>query len=146
MSVFCDFPLLKWFVAALLVATAQVAIAPNTAQAECGDYVILGGHGIHRAAFHQDGNHLNGIHANGPPRDVAANHPLHRSGCSGPNCSNDSPRPLEGPTLPIETDVRQWGVMAVRWLRAAHVTRFAQFADDASLPQIAANSVYRPPR
>ena len=141
MTVSRDFSFSKWFVSALLVATAQVAIAPNTAHAECGDYVILGGRRVHAAPVH-----ANGVHENGAHRVATATNPLRPGGCSGPNCSNDSPRPLEGPTLPFEIDVRQWGVMAVQWLRTADATRFAQFADDASLPQIAVGSVYRPPR
>jgi hypothetical protein len=135
MTFYRDFPPTKWFVAALLVATAQVAIAPNTAQAGCGDYVILGGHEAqpdraHPVLTHQQRN----------PAD-----PLHR-GCSGPNCSNDSPRPLDEPTVPIETDVRHLGLTAVQWLGAADVARFARFADDASFPRIVTSCVYRPPR
>ena len=141
MTVYRDFLRSKWFVAALLVAAAQVAIAHGTVRAECGDYVILGGQWSHANGSHVDGGRLQGAR-----RDLATTDPVRRGRCSGPNCSNDSPRPLDEPTGPVETDVRQLGMIAVQWLGVADFTRFAQFADDASLPRIAASSVYRPPR
>ena len=146
MTVYRDFSRSKWFVAALLVAAAQAAIAPSSAQAECGDYVILGGHGAYPNGAHSDRAHLDGAQLDGAQRDVGPVGPLHRGRCSGPNCSNDSPRPLDKPTVPTVTNVRQWGLMAVQRVETSDVTRFAQFADDASLPRAAASSVFRPPR
>jgi hypothetical protein len=136
MTVYRDIPLSKWFVAALLAAVAQVAIAPSAVQAECGDYVILGGHG----AFSK------GAHSNWAHRDLAPADSHHRSPCSGPNCSNDGSRPLDEPSAPPETNVRQSGLMPARCIETANVIRFVQVAADPSLSGAAANPVFRPPR
>ena len=177
MNVYRDISLSRWLVAAILVATAQFAIAPRPAQARCGDYVILGGHGAHHPpmatdhvgykgpmyesimyATRRDDKAVWQPHAAPVPTrpvsthpdlthaDPTQNGPLHGGHCSGPMCSNDGPRPLGGPTAPIETDVQQWGLIAVQWLGATVVPQFARFAADATLARIVANSVYRPPR
>ena len=167
MKDFRDISLSRWLVAAMLVATAQFAIAPRHAHARCGDYVILGGHARHSAPMATDHLGYNSqIYRNrGDDKTVrqpfaapVSTHPVStdplpihdgpRNGgrCSGPMCSNDGSRPLGGPPAPIETEVRQWGLIAVQWAGATVVPQFARFADDATLPRIVASSVYRPPR
>ena len=148
MSVYRDFPLSKWFAAALLAAAAQLAIAPEVARAECGDYVVVGGHADrgHADRGHADRAHADRAHADGASRDMTRADPRHSSPCSGPNCSNDRPRPMDEPTAPVETEVRQWGLMAVHWLVGTQVARFAHFDDESRRPRMAAGSVYRPPR
>src|SRR5258708_7011538 len=77
MIVYRDFPLSKWFVAALLVAAAQVAIAPRAAHAECGDYVILGGHAADAHGADAHGAHANGTHLHGVILPATRNETFH---------------------------------------------------------------------
>jgi hypothetical protein len=141
MTVYRDIPHSRWLLAALLAALAQFAIAPSDAQARCGDYVMLGGHAAqsHHMATENVGHQSQAAFAT-HSRPIPSGH------CSGPNCSNDNSRPLDEPTIPGETEVRQWGVIAVQWLRAKVVAELTRFADDAALPRILAGSVFRPPR
>jgi hypothetical protein len=154
MAVNCKIPVSKALLAALVVALAQFAIAPSAAQARCGDYVLLGG----RAPQH---SHMASDHDRIPwqltaaqfPAHPGQSHPdqieaapLHRGPCSGPNCSNDGPRPLEEPAAPVETDVRDWGLVAAQHPLPLVAPQIVRFADDAVLPRIAMGAVFRPPR
>jgi hypothetical protein len=147
MTVYRDIPHSRWLVPALLAAVAQYVIAPSDAHARCGDYVMLGGHAAQsdRMAT-ENSDHMANVGYENQAAVATHSGPIQRGHCSGPNCSNDNSRPLEDPAAPVETEFREWGLVAVRWLRAQVVARFSRFADDATLPQIVAGSVYRPPR
>jgi len=154
MTLLDDISVSKWFGAFLLVAAAELAIAPSNAQASCGDYVLLGEHAAHsrKMAFENDRirRHSSAadfaIDSDPTDPDWAHGTPFQRGRCSGPNCSNDSPRPPDEPAPPVENDVRHLALTAGEWLPTTVVRQVGQFADDSALPQIATGSVFRPPR
>jgi hypothetical protein len=153
-----DILLSKWLLGAMLVVAAELTIAPRQAQARCGDYVMIGGHAAHH--FHvADADAPAAMSGIALMDEAIRKRPLavpgatsgatgradHRP-CSGPMCSNDEPRPMDVPTAPVETEVRQWGLMAVQWLETIVAGQFAEFSDDAAAPRMVACSVFRPPR
>lgn len=154
MAAFREIAVSKWLVAAIVAALAELTIAPSDAQARCGDYVMLGGHAAQHlptgsdnilmpwqpAAAHVTA-HSDPAH---PDRIDAA--PGYPRPCSGPNCSNDVPRPLDAPAAPVEIDVRHWGLIAVEGPRPMIVHQIARFSDDAVRSRIAVGAIFRPPR
>lgn len=145
MARFPQRPFASWLVPALLLGAAYLALGGSRAEASCGDYVMVGGHGRHHSGLRQSElaeAGLDGIAA----RIDSENWPIRRGGCSGPHCSQDSGRPLGTPAAPIKIVVRQWGVLSLQADRSAGDVHFVQFQDDAPAPRLIAASIYRPPR
>jgi hypothetical protein len=149
-----DIPVSRWLVATLLIAAAQFIVAPTSAQARCGDYVIHGGDVSHATPMASESDRSpsqpaaaqNPIDPNPQNANLTYGAPRHRSGCPGPNCSNDHPRPFDEPKVPVETDVRHFGLIAMPWQLSAVEPRFARFADEEIIPRFATGDHYRPPR
>ncbi len=133
--------LANWLLPALLIGLAHSAFAPASAEAGCGDYVMIGVHGRSHA----------GIEAPSA-REVeleqidALQAPVRRLPCSGPQCSGDAPRPFGVPATPLKIVVRQWGIVEDSSTPALLESRFARFENDAGAPRLARSTVYRPPR
>jgi len=127
---------LKALLAAAFVTVLEGAFAPATAEAACGDYVLIGG----RSIRHSD-SLPRVMHENQASPDPAA--PCR---CSGPACSNgDQHLPATPPTIgaSLTTD---WGLAVACSAPAAAESRFAGFDDDSRLPRLVAASIFHPPR
>src|SRR5579872_502039 len=129
----------RWLVAAILVGASQDWIAQHSAQARCGDYVMLGGHGAQYSLPATESTRSGALlfEMPGSNHPVIDDGPLHNGRCSGPLCSNDDSRPLGGPTVPAESEVRQWGLVAVEWLEATVVPQLVRISDDLLQPHFA---------
>ena len=151
----------KWLVAVVLAATAQFVIAPRPADARCGDYVMLGRHPAHLAPVAGEQAHSAPLHIdtapvfpdpthavagpfrNGPDRNREI--PAQKGRCTGPMCSGESPRPFDGPPIPVEPQAQQWGLISASGLETTGVPQFARLTDGANIPSIIAGGLFRPP-
>jgi hypothetical protein len=87
--------------AATLVLLASAFLAPKSAQASCGDYVMIGGHhAAHRSGAAPAGHADTG-------GQTGEKSPVPR--CHGPMCSNDS-LPPAAPAPRTEMTVERWAV------------------------------------
>jgi hypothetical protein len=132
----------KAFVPALLVAVAQWVIGPSHVAAACGDYVHVGGHSApdegmksHAVSGERTGH-----------REEASGAPLSRLPCTGPQCSGETPRPVEAPATPLKVVVRHWGMLAAPAPADVVERQVVQFRDDSRIARRMASSIYRPPR
>ena len=120
--------------AATLALLAFVVLSPSRAEASCGDYVMVGGHGGHSNMGHPGlGNGMRGTHDPAIPR------------CHGPSCSNNS-IPLQAPAPKIEVTVERWAIPGHSGLRLLPESDFL-LADPQALPCAGFGlSILRPPR
>jgi hypothetical protein len=86
-------------VAAMLALLGSALLAPSTAHASCGDYVMIGSHhnAHHSGPAASDHTESAGTPAEQTPR------------CRGPHCSNNS-LPPAAPAPRIEMTVERWAV------------------------------------
>src|SRR6516225_1743212 len=142
----------KWLAPAFLIALVQCFFAPTSAEASCGDYVMLGSHGgrhsaartsatgasrpagefaadefaadeFERGRFHGDRSH--GGRSDSSPLSAP------RFPCPGPHCSGESPRPLGAPAAPVTPVVRHWGMLELPAAPPLLESRVARFENDA---------------
>jgi hypothetical protein len=141
MPQFRRLPISHWLAAAVLVALAQWLVAPS-AEAGCGDYVMIGGHAAqhrHPASNHDRSDDSASL-------VEAAGAPVHHHRCSRPQCSQGEPRPLAPPPAPVKIVTTDWGILAAPFAPASLELRFARFEDDTVRPLPGASTIYRPPR
>ncbi|HJT35086.1 MAG TPA: hypothetical protein VJ783_23870 [Pirellulales bacterium] len=133
-------PRLFWRLGACTLAIGLIASAvASSAQASCGDYVMIGGHGDHA-----------GISAHGQNHSTRSAPQLSsdtsRRPCSGPECSRQSPEPERLPLTLTSGPAPQWGLSATPLALVG-----PQASGDASIDEplhdlLHAGSVFRPPR
>src|SRR5215471_13592980 len=138
--------LLKWLLPAFLVALVECTLAPEPAQAGCGDYVMLGVHASqHAESGPTAGGRSENVNAFGITGAAGSSGPIRPGGCSGPQCSKDAPRPSGTPGTP-KIVLRDWAIVPSPVLRDSSVPQFANRVDEVHAPQHFALSIYRPPR
>jgi hypothetical protein len=127
---------------AILVALAQGVLVPSRARASCGDYVLVGGQTIAHS-----GAEPAAMNARGPRLDQVASVPAGPCPCSGPQCSQNPPRPVGVPVAPVTSvTTSDWGMLDVAAPPVLSNSRFAAFEQDPQTPPVALSAIYRPPR
>jgi hypothetical protein len=120
----------------LLALLATALLAPRTAQASCGDYVVLGDRPAGAA------------HAGQPMNTTPANPsaPTPHAPCHGPLCSRNRPHLPLPPVVPVSEQVERWGCVGA-FLPVPGTGALAPLPGDAGeRPVRYARSVYHPPR
>jgi hypothetical protein len=120
--------------AGAILALAAGLIAPSTAQASCGNYVMLKGssHGAN-----DNGSMLNRTPL--APTD-------HKAPCSGPECRQGSQAPPLVPPAPPPTGVDKEGCSVALVLLAEFDPTFHWLSDSSSHPIRRVVTIYHPPR
>ena len=124
---------------ALMIALAQLVLAPSRASAGCGDYVMVGGHGRAHSQAQVDPRRA-------PDLERIPGAPVENRPCSGPFCSRDIPRPMGAPSEPAKIVVRNWGILAAVRMPPPIEARAVTAQDDTLTAAAPAASIYRPPR
>jgi hypothetical protein len=133
----------RWCAAVLLAVAAQWFIAPQNAEAKCGDYVLIAGHGSAHVTMPAHHDVADARQPDGTPLPAA---PDRHCPCSGPSCSNGNQHPLAPPTAPFEMSVRESGVINALPATSVAGSELAWFADESRSPRLIASSLFRPPR
>jgi hypothetical protein len=104
-------------------------LAPEQAQASCGDYVMMNGHS---AASH----------------DATADQsrlPHRVPGCHGPGCRQNRELPAPPPTR-VTLDEHSWGLPPRLVDLAAEASHFFAVSTDPAVARSVAAGIFRPPR
>ncbi len=130
----------NWLLPSLLIA-ATWAFAPASAEAACGEYVMIGAPGASHSS------HVSS-RADGSPRGPVdgSQAPARRFPCSGPQCSEGAPRPFGVPVAPVKIVVRHWALLEAASAPMSSGCLYAGIEDDAGASRYAISGVYRPPR
>jgi hypothetical protein len=128
-------------VPAVMVALAQWVLTPSHARASCGDYVLVGGQAAHSGAESAAMN----------SRDSQAEQIAKPAGgscpCSGPQCSQNPPRPLGVPVAPVSNvSTSDWAMLEGTAPPLLSDSRLAAFEQDTQTAAAAESAIYRPPR
>src|SRR5215470_13885028 len=126
-----------------LAGLVFVGIAPSSARASCGHYVIIGsplkdegGKPSPQATMPDGATHQNPIE------------PVHPGPkpCSGPGCSQGGEPLLPPPTAPTSIDEERWGHDLRGTVSPEHPTDFLTLPLTAARPVRFVSSVFHPPR
>ena len=130
-------PALGLFAAVL----AGLLFAPSSVQAECGDYVMIGGKAVHEttASSGASAQARESAHSARVPQDKHAP-------CSGPECSRQAPPSVPAPPAPVRNGTEDWGYAEPGQAfadrdRGHHIYEFT-----AAHPVHRVSPVYHPPR
>lgn len=129
-----------WRFTACTLGIGLIASAvASSAQASCGDYVMIGGHGDHAGMSAHGPNHAT-------PSATPSSTDASRRPCSGPECSRRSPQPERLPLSLTSGPAPQWGLSATRVPLARPPA-----SGDASIEKplhelLHSGSIFRPPR
>ena len=142
MSHFEKFRPIRLLLPALLVALAQGVMAPSRVRASCGDYVLVGGQTVPHS-----GAESAAMNARGTRLERVADGPAGPCPCSGPQCSQNPPRPFGVPVAPVTSvTTSDWGMLEVAAPPVLSNSRFAAVEQDPQTLPVALSAVYRPPR
>src|SRR5438552_2399788 len=124
------------------VGLAFAGLAPSTARASCGHYVLIGSPSQDTAEqVAQSAKTSNSA----LPRMPVPSHPGHPP-CSGPGCSQGGEPLLPLPTTPPSAEEERWGHSALCTFFAGLSTDFLPLPLRVARPVRCAASVYHPPR
>jgi len=141
----CDFGKFlsgKFLLPAMIVAVAQWLLVPSFARASCGDYVLVGGHRLSHSGAESATSH-----ARAASSEHVGNAPAGPCHCSGPQCSQNPPRPFGAPVAPVvSVTASDWGIVEVAASPVVSHSRWAVSSQDLPAPHVAASAIYRPPR
>lgn len=130
----------------LLAWAVLVCLTPTSAEASCGDYVMVTGNGSH----HQD----QGRSIGDSGTMAAHSHTMtSQSGrpavppCRGPHCSRRNSVPPLAPTTPLRLNVEQWAVL-ISDVPASSSDEIVLPVTDPSMGFATSlvSRIYRPPR
>jgi hypothetical protein len=127
-----------WLRAGALGVLLGVLIAPSTARASCGDYVVLGASPLHFSG-HPERVSANGRHESMPA--VPGPRP-----CSGPGCNRGMPFPLPAPTSLSTFQAEDWLCLLDRLLPIDPQRSTILMDQSASLIPGHERSIFHPPR
>jgi hypothetical protein len=141
MGNFQKFLSVRLLLPAILVALGQGVLAPSRAQASCGDYVLVGGQTFSHSRAQSGTTNIRDSQL-----ERVANVPSGPCPCSGPQCSQNPPRPIV-PVAPVTSiTASDWGMLEVAAPLVLSNSRFAAIEQISQSPPVALSAVYRPPR
>ena len=142
MGYFQKFLSVRLLLPAILVAVVQGGLAPSHARASCGDYVLVGGQ-----TYSHSRAESGAMNARDSRLERVANVPSGPCPCSGPQCSQNPPRPVGVPIAPVTSvTTSDWGMLDIAAPEVLPNSRFAAVEQNPQTPPVALSAIYRPPR
>jgi len=114
--------------ALLAILTGTICLFPQSAQAGCGDYVLVNGHPAsvsHHGVSHSTTN----------PKP-----------CQGPACSRHEQSPLTPPVTPVPVVSDQFALLSGNPFVSLPQSEFSPPQDEVLTAKFSGQSLFRPPR